>query len=115
ERSVFKNYVYNRADFIREKETLQLLCNGFCLNIVDKKTERKKFCVHLEMCRIEYRSIQSQDESLGFIDFRDIKEIRLHANLLTIFVISPSSSVLSILYYFFILNFSLGKSFVSRN
>ena len=87
ERSIFKNYVISRHDYQPNTTVIQSLCNGFALGKVESKSkiERKKFCMHLEMCRIEwYRPMPTGEEFEGYIDFRDVREIRLNINLLTV-------------------------------
>lgn len=87
QRSVFDNYVKNRSDLTVQQEFIQSLCDGFVLSKIESKTrtERKKFCLRLEMCRIEwYRPMVGYEEFEGYIDYRDIKEIRVHDHTITI-------------------------------
>ena len=78
QQSIFKNYVFQLDDYPSNDDIIRSLNNGFALSKVDsKKTEPKRFCLHLKLCRVEwYRPMTGYEEFEGFIDFRDIQEIR---------------------------------------
>lgn len=87
ERSIFKSYVTTRPGYYARIPIIQPLCTGFALSIIEAKSkvERKRFVVHLELCRIEwFRPMPGVEDFDGFIDFRDIKEIRQQSNELAI-------------------------------
>lgn len=103
--SAFKNYLFSRKDFETEQKLIRKLCNGFALNKFDLKSklERRKFRVRMDMCRIEwYKPMPGYEEFEGYIDFRDIKEIRINEDFITKvsenFTIKQTQTTLNILY-----------------
>lgn len=101
--SIFKNYVFSRPDFNEVQATVKQLCNGFGLSKIESrsKVERRRFRLHVELCRLEWYRPQAGGEQFeGCIDFRDIKEVRLVEpdGVCDRHILTPNSHVIAILY-----------------
>lgn len=99
--SLFKNYIFS-SDAQEEVNLIKLFQNGFALNKIEPKSrvERKKFCLCLEMCRLEwYKPMPGSEEFESHIDLRDIKEIRVDSDSISFGIKTLlNNPVISILY-----------------
>lgn len=88
QKSIFKTYVEQQPDYASRVDFIRTLSNGVSMSKIEcksRKNERKKISIRLEMCRLEWsRPVAGNEEFEGFIDFRDIKEVRVQGGVLAI-------------------------------